>query len=50
MDEWTFGQMCERTACDYNCMRCPLMARYQRELLGYDDEDEDDEYEDNCED
>ncbi len=43
MTEYELDQMCERTACDAKCWKCPLMARYQRSELGLDEEEE--EYE-----
>lgn len=44
MTEYELDQICQRTACDCNCMKCPYFAANQREELGLDEYDEDDEY------
>lgn len=43
MTEWELDQICERTACDCKCLLCPIMARYQRSQLGYDEDTDDEE-------
>lgn len=41
MTEYELDKLCERNPdCGCNCMKCPLMAKYQRSQLGLDDEDD----------
>lgn len=44
MTEYELDQICQRTACDCKCMKCPYFAQNQREELGLDDDDDDDYY------
>lgn len=44
MTEWELDKICERTACDCNCMKCPYMAKFQRSELGLDEYDDDEDY------
>ncbi len=40
MTEYELDKICERNPdCGCNCMRCEVMARYQRSQLGMDDID-----------
>lgn len=43
MTEYELDQICQRTACDCQCIKCPIMARFQRSQLGYDEFDDDEE-------
>ena len=45
MTEYELDKLCERNPdCGCNCLKCPLMAMYQRSQLGLDDyDDEEDE-------
>lgn len=40
MTEYELEQICERIACDFQCIKCPIMARFQRSQLGYDEFDD----------
>lgn len=44
MTEYELDQICERTACDANCYKCPLMAKFMRSELGLDEYDDEEEY------
>lgn len=39
MTEWELDQICEHTACDCKCGKCPIWARYWNSQLGCDEED-----------
>lgn len=42
MTEYELDKMCEcNPDCGCNCMKCELMARYQRSQLGMDENGED---------
>lgn len=49
MTEYELDQICQRTACDCKCMKCPLMAKFQRSELGLDEGHDDYDYDDECE-
>lgn len=40
MTEYELDRICERTACDCKCAKCPIMAKFMRSELGLDEYDE----------
>lgn len=49
-DEFQLERFCENNLdCGCRCYRCPAFARHYREELGYEDDDEDEEFFDRLE-
>ena len=44
MTEYELDMICQRNPdCGGRCISCPVMTKYQRTQLGYDDDDDDDD-------
>lgn len=47
MNDYELQQFCETNDfCDYNCMQCPAFAQNVRDELGFNDYNDNEEYED----